>query len=105
MEELEDPEKFSEEGAKIMTRQEYVSRLHELKDEIIRAWNAGDRVTALKLSIKVITFKFVSLVDFSFLQSSLYAFNYASYSMPIYGQDTSFLTTCDLTYKSLICNT
>lgn len=54
LEELEDPEKFSEEGAKIITRQEYVSRLHELKDEIIRGWNAGDRVTALKLSIKVI---------------------------------------------------
>ncbi|XP_024021674.1 UPF0505 protein [Morus notabilis] len=53
LEELEDPEKFSEEGAKIITRQEYVSRLHELKDEIIRAWNVGDRVTALKLSIKV----------------------------------------------------
>ncbi|GMN51638.1 hypothetical protein TIFTF001_020788 [Ficus carica] len=53
LEELEDPEKFSEEGAKIITRQEYVSRLHELKDEIIRGWNAGDRVTALKLSIKV----------------------------------------------------
>ena len=54
LEELEGLEKFSEDGAKIITQQEYVSRLHELKDEIIRAWNASDRVTALKLSIKVI---------------------------------------------------
>ncbi|KAL5548438.1 hypothetical protein UlMin_003669 [Ulmus minor] len=53
LEELEDPEKFTEEGTKVITRQEYVSRLHELKDEIIRAWQAGDRVTSLKFSIKV----------------------------------------------------
>ncbi|OMP04384.1 Vacuolar protein sorting-associated protein 35 [Corchorus olitorius] len=53
LEELEDPQKSSEETAKVITRQEYVSRLHELKDEINRAWNAEDRVTSLKLSIKV----------------------------------------------------
>ncbi|XP_062077629.1 uncharacterized protein LOC133782367 isoform X3 [Humulus lupulus] len=53
LEELEDPQKFMEEGARTITRQEYVSRLHELKDEIVRAWHAGDRVTSLKLSIKV----------------------------------------------------
>ncbi|KAI7996361.1 VPS35 endosomal protein sorting factor-like [Camellia lanceoleosa] len=32
---------------------EYVSRLHELKDEVARAWKADDRVTSLKVSIKV----------------------------------------------------
>ncbi|XP_021287819.1 UPF0505 protein C16orf62 homolog isoform X2 [Herrania umbratica] len=53
LEELDDIEKSSEEGAKVITRQEYVSRLHELKDEINRAWHAEDRVTSLKLSIKV----------------------------------------------------
>lgn len=54
LEELEDPQKVAEEGVKLITRNEYVSRLHELKDEIIRAWRASDRVTTLKLSIKVI---------------------------------------------------
>ncbi|KAF3453419.1 hypothetical protein FNV43_RR03859 [Rhamnella rubrinervis] len=53
LEELEDPQKVAEDGAKLITRNEYVSRLHELKDEIIRAWRASDRVTTLKLSIKV----------------------------------------------------
>lgn len=53
LEELEDPEKYAEEGVKVITRQEYVSRLHELKDEINRSWRANDRVTSLKLSIKV----------------------------------------------------
>ncbi|GKV38764.1 hypothetical protein SLEP1_g46642 [Rubroshorea leprosula] len=49
LEELDEPEQ----GSKVITRQEYVSRLHELKDEINRAWHAEDRVTGLKLSIKV----------------------------------------------------
>lgn len=53
-----------EEGARTITRQEYVSRLHELKDEIVRAWHAGDRVTSLKQAIKVTLLKYVSLTDF-----------------------------------------
>ncbi|KAL2316727.1 hypothetical protein Fmac_030603 [Flemingia macrophylla] len=53
LEELDDPQKFADEGAKTITWQEYVSRLHELKDEITRSWLAEDRVTSLKLSIKV----------------------------------------------------
>lgn len=53
LEELDDPQKFADEGVKVITWQEYVSRLHELKDEIIRSWLADDRVTSLKLSIKV----------------------------------------------------
>ncbi|KAF5478943.1 hypothetical protein F2P56_005464 [Juglans regia] len=53
LEELEDPEKCAEDGVKVVTRQEYISRLHELKDEINRAWRANDRVTSLKLAIKV----------------------------------------------------
>ncbi|XVF57509.1 hypothetical protein PTKIN_Ptkin06aG0211000 [Pterospermum kingtungense] len=53
LEELDDPQKSSEESAKVITRQEYVSRLHELKDEINRAWHDEDRVKSLKLSIKL----------------------------------------------------
>ncbi|XP_048321311.2 uncharacterized protein LOC107432545 [Ziziphus jujuba] len=64
LEELEDPQKFAEEGVKVITRHEYVSRLHELRDEIIRAWRASDRVTTLKLSIKVARL----LMDTSVLQ-------------------------------------
>ncbi|KAK9269685.1 hypothetical protein L1049_001463 [Liquidambar formosana] len=51
LEELDDPQKFAEEGVKVITQQEYVARLHELKDEINRAWRAEDRVTALKPSV------------------------------------------------------
>ncbi|KAK7300034.1 hypothetical protein RJT34_10865 [Clitoria ternatea] len=53
LEELDDPQKFADEGVKTITWQEYVSRLHELKDEITRSWLAEDRVTSLRLSIKV----------------------------------------------------
>lgn len=53
LEELDDPQKFADQGVKTITWQEYVSRLHELKDEITRSWHAEDRVTSLKLSIKV----------------------------------------------------
>lgn len=53
LEELENPERYADEGVKVITGQEYVSRLHELKDEINRAWSAEDRVTSLRLSIQV----------------------------------------------------
>ncbi|KAI8010950.1 VPS35 endosomal protein sorting factor-like [Camellia lanceoleosa] len=53
LEELDDPQKFAEDGIKVISQQEYVSRLHELKDEVARAWRADDRVTSLKVSIKV----------------------------------------------------
>ncbi|XP_077228436.1 uncharacterized protein LOC143861401 isoform X3 [Tasmannia lanceolata] len=64
LEELDDPQKFAKEEVKVITRQEYVSRLHELKDEIGRAWRTDDRVTSLKLSIKVARL----LMDTSVLQ-------------------------------------
>ncbi|KAL9441648.1 hypothetical protein AB3S75_020195 [Citrus x aurantiifolia] len=64
LKELDDPENFAEEDVKVITGQEYVSRLHELKDEIKRAWTAEDRVTSLKLSIKVARL----LMDTSVLQ-------------------------------------
>ncbi|KAI7750313.1 hypothetical protein M8C21_005834 [Ambrosia artemisiifolia] len=51
--ELNDSEKLNEKGFKTVSQQEYTRRLHELKDEIKRSWQAGDRVTSLKLSIKV----------------------------------------------------
>ncbi|CAL0315900.1 unnamed protein product [Lupinus luteus] len=53
LEELDDSQKIEDGGAKVITWQEYVSRLHELKDEINRSWLAEDRVTSLRLSIKV----------------------------------------------------
>ncbi|EOA39618.1 hypothetical protein CARUB_v10008246mg [Capsella rubella] len=42
-----------EETAKIMNQQEYMAKVHELRDGITCAWQAEDRVTSLKLSIKV----------------------------------------------------
>ncbi|XLR29496.1 hypothetical protein S83_057396, partial [Arachis hypogaea] len=44
LEELDDPQKFADEGVKVITWQEYVSRLHELKDEINRSWLAEDHI-------------------------------------------------------------
>ncbi|XP_044480941.1 VPS35 endosomal protein-sorting factor-like isoform X2 [Mangifera indica] len=64
LEELDDPQKFADEGVKVITGKEYVSRLHELKDEINRSWRAEDRVTSMKLSIKVARL----LMDTSVLQ-------------------------------------
>ncbi|XP_022867447.1 UPF0505 protein isoform X2 [Olea europaea var. sylvestris] len=52
LEELDDPQKFAED-VKVISQREYVSRLLELKDEIKLAWYADDRVTSLRLSIKV----------------------------------------------------
>ncbi|KAF7831338.1 UPF0505 protein [Senna tora] len=52
-EELDDPKQFSDDSVKVITWQEYISRLRELKDEISSAWLADDRITSLKLSIKV----------------------------------------------------
>ncbi|KAJ9153808.1 hypothetical protein P3X46_027210 [Hevea brasiliensis] len=64
IEELNDSQRNNEDDAKVITRHEYVSRMHELKHEIMHAWHAEDRVTALKLSIKVAKL----LMDTSVLQ-------------------------------------
>ncbi|KAG5551052.1 hypothetical protein RHGRI_009470 [Rhododendron griersonianum] len=64
LEELDDPQKFAEDGIKVISQQVYVSRLHELKDEINRSWQANDRVTSLALAIKVARL----LMDTSVLQ-------------------------------------
>jgi len=53
LEELDDPEKNTEEEVKVVSQQEYVMRLRELNNEIAQAWQQNERVTALKLSIKV----------------------------------------------------
>ncbi|KAK9084795.1 hypothetical protein Sjap_025206 [Stephania japonica] len=53
IEELNDPQKFTEGEVKVISWLEFVERLRELKDEIRHAWGADDRVTSLKLSIKV----------------------------------------------------
>ncbi|KAB5519878.1 hypothetical protein DKX38_024197 [Salix brachista] len=63
-EEVDDPQRISQEDVKVITGHEYVSRLHELKDEINRAWHAEDHVTALKLTIQVAKL----LMDTSVLQ-------------------------------------
>ncbi|KAH9322311.1 hypothetical protein KI387_016950, partial [Taxus chinensis] len=53
LEELDDPEKNAKEEVKIISQQEYVRRLRELNDEITQAWQQNERVSALRLSIKV----------------------------------------------------
>ncbi|KAK4258289.1 hypothetical protein QN277_007750 [Acacia crassicarpa] len=64
IEELDDPQKFSDDEVKVIAWQEYVSRLHELKDEIAHSWLVDDRITSLKLSVKVAKL----LMDTSILQ-------------------------------------
>ncbi len=54
LEELEDPEKEAREETKIISQQEYVTRLRELNNEIAHAWLNNERVSALRLSIKVV---------------------------------------------------
>nr|GEU91020.1 uncharacterized protein [Tanacetum cinerariifolium] len=51
--ELKESQKLTEGGLKTVSQQEYIRRLHQLKDEIRRSWNSDDRVTSLNLSIKV----------------------------------------------------
>lgn len=53
LEQLEDTEKEAREGSKIISQQEYVTRLRELNDEIAHAWLNNERVSALRLTIKV----------------------------------------------------
>ncbi|KAJ0045102.1 hypothetical protein Pint_04080 [Pistacia integerrima] len=81
LEELDDPQKFADEGVKVITGKEYVSRLHELKDEINRSWHAEDRATSLKLSIKVARL----LMDTSVLQFYPTLFILATEVMDILG--------------------
>ncbi|KAL8172501.1 hypothetical protein V2J09_024305 [Rumex salicifolius] len=52
--ELEDQQKVDEqEGVMSISQQEYVAKLSELKSQIVHAWNIDDRITSLKLSMKV----------------------------------------------------
>ncbi|KAG0616815.1 hypothetical protein M758_5G143800 [Ceratodon purpureus] len=53
LEQLEDSDKDAREGSKIISQQEYVTRLRELNDEIALAWLNNERVAALRLTIKV----------------------------------------------------
>ncbi|KAL7606590.1 hypothetical protein Lser_V15G19455 [Lactuca serriola] len=53
LDELHDSQKLKEGGFKIVSHQEYIKRMHGLKDEIIRSWHSDDHVTTLKLSVKV----------------------------------------------------
>ncbi|KAL3636973.1 hypothetical protein CASFOL_019272 [Castilleja foliolosa] len=51
--EFDDRQKFDDGDDKVISQQECLSKLQELKDEINRSWRADDRVTSLRLSIKV----------------------------------------------------
>ncbi|KAH6822817.1 hypothetical protein C2S53_017113 [Perilla frutescens var. hirtella] len=62
--ELDDDKKFDDEDVKVISQQECLSKLQGLKDEINQAWSADDRVTSLRLSIKVVRF----LMDSSIIQ-------------------------------------
>ncbi|XP_022940977.1 UPF0505 protein C16orf62 homolog [Cucurbita moschata] len=53
LEEIEDHQNITENEVKVVTRQDYINRLREFKDDLVRAWNASDRVTSLKISVKV----------------------------------------------------
>ncbi|CAK7324574.1 unnamed protein product [Dovyalis caffra] len=81
LQEADDPRRISQDDVKVITGQEYVSRLHGLKDEINRAWHAEDRVTALKLTIKVAKL----LMDTSVLQFYPTAFVLATDVMDMLG--------------------
>lgn len=50
---LDDDTKFDDEDVKVISQQECMSKLQGLKSEINRSWCADDRVTSLRLSIKV----------------------------------------------------
>ncbi|KAK6149319.1 hypothetical protein DH2020_016844 [Rehmannia glutinosa] len=50
---FDDHKKFDEEDDTIISQQECLSKLQELKDEINQSWCADDRVSSLRLSIKV----------------------------------------------------
>ncbi|KAG8386102.1 hypothetical protein BUALT_Bualt03G0114100 [Buddleja alternifolia] len=51
--ELDDDKRFNEEDARVISQQECLSKLQELKEEINQSWRGDDRVTSLRLSIKV----------------------------------------------------
>ncbi|KAJ7530670.1 hypothetical protein O6H91_14G013800 [Diphasiastrum complanatum] len=53
LEELEDPDKGAREEVKIISQQDYVTRLRELNGEITQAWLNNERVAALRLTVKV----------------------------------------------------
>jgi hypothetical protein len=70
LEQLEDSDKDAREGSKIISQQEYVTRLRELNDEIALAWLNSERVAALRLTIRV---SFCSVITCSclFLDTAL----------------------------------
>ncbi|KAI3456903.1 hypothetical protein Pfo_013566 [Paulownia fortunei] len=51
--ELDDHKKIDEEDVRVISQQECLSKLQELKDEINQSWCADDHVTSLRSSIKV----------------------------------------------------
>lgn len=55
------------ENDKLVPKQDYVSQVKVLKEEIISAWNAGDHVKSLKLSIKVTRIDSFSIALFTIL--------------------------------------
>lgn len=51
--EFDDDKIFDDGDVKVISQQECLSKLQGLKDEINQSWCADDRVTSLRLSIKV----------------------------------------------------
>ena len=66
LEQLEDSDKDARIESKIISQQEYVTRLPELNDEIALAWMNNERVAALRLIIKVCFFVLLPVVCFLF---------------------------------------
>lgn len=62
--EFDDDKIFDDGDVKVISQQECLSKLQGLKDEINQSWCADDRVTSLRLSIKVVRF----LMDSSVIQ-------------------------------------
>jgi hypothetical protein len=55
LERLEHPEQESQEASSLLSQQEVVLRLRQLNEDMGQAWVASERLTALRLAIKVAT--------------------------------------------------
>jgi hypothetical protein len=55
LEQLEHPEQESQEATRLLSQQEVVLRLRQLNEDMGQAWVASERLTALRLAIKVAT--------------------------------------------------
>lgn len=68
--ELDDDTIFEDEDVKVSSQQECMSKLQGLKSEINQSWCADDRVTCLRLSIKV-SFPSKDITSLGFLTAAI----------------------------------